>query len=72
LRRKPALGEIMSGQNRLKKDGVRKEKKTQARKRDFEQPVVGAVSPQKGQDTSNFTDREIAGPDRKENQRRQE
>jgi hypothetical protein len=63
---------MMSGQNRLKKDGVRKEKKTQARKRDFEQPVVGAVSPQKGQDTSNFTDGEIAGPDWKENQRRQE
>ena len=61
----------MSGRNRLKKDGVRKEKKTQARKRDFEQPVVDAVSPQKGQDRSNFTDGEIAGPDSKENQRRQ-
>jgi hypothetical protein len=63
---------MMSGQNRLKKDGVRKEKKTQARKRDFEQPVVGAVNPQKGQDTANFPDGEIAGRDRKENQRRQE
>ena len=51
----------MSGQNRLKKDGARKEKKTQARKRDFEQPVVGAVTPQKAQDTSNFTDGETAG-----------
>jgi hypothetical protein len=62
----------MSGDNRLKKDGTRKEKKTQARKRDFEQPVVGAVSPQRGQDTSNFTDGEIAGPDWKEHQRRHE
>jgi hypothetical protein len=51
---------------------VRKEKKTQARKRDFEQPVIGAVSPQKGQDASNFTDGEIAGPNWKENQRRQD
>jgi hypothetical protein len=62
----------MSGQKRLKKDGVRKEKKIQARKRDSEQPVVGAVNPQKGQDTSNSTDGEIAGPAWKENQRRQE
>jgi hypothetical protein len=62
----------MSGQNRLKKDGMRKEKKTQARKRDFQQPVVGAVSPQKGQDTSNFSDGENAGPDWKESQRRQD
>jgi hypothetical protein len=62
----------MSGQNRLKKDGVRKEKKTQARKRDVEQPVVGAVRPQKGQDTSSFTDGEIARPDWKQNQRRQD
>jgi hypothetical protein len=62
----------MSGQNRLKKDGMRKEKKTQARKRDFQQPVVGAVSPQKGQDTSNFSDGENAGPDWKENERRQD
>jgi hypothetical protein len=62
----------VSGDKQLKKDGARKEKKTQARKRDFEQPVVGAVHPQKGQDTSNFTDGDIAGPDWKENQRRQE
>jgi hypothetical protein len=61
----------MSGQNRLKKDGTRKEKKTQARKRDVEQPVVGAVSPQRAQDTSNFTDGEIAGADWKENERKQ-
>jgi hypothetical protein len=62
----------MSGHDRLKKDGARKEKKTQARTRDFEQPIVGAVSPQKGQDTSNFTDGEIAGPDWKERDRREE
>jgi hypothetical protein len=62
----------VSGHKQLKKDGARKEKKTQARKRDFEQPVVGAVSPQKGQDTSNFTDGEVAGPDWKKDQRGQE
>jgi hypothetical protein len=62
----------MSGHNRLKKDGARKEKKTQARKRDFEQPVVNAVSPQKARDTSNFTDGEIAGAAWKENQRKQD
>jgi hypothetical protein len=62
----------MSGQNRLKKDGTRKEKKTQARTRDVEQAVLGAVSPQKAQDTSNFTDGEIAGADRKEHQRKQD
>jgi hypothetical protein len=62
----------MSGHKQLKKDGTRKEKKTQARKRDFAQPIVGAVAPQKGQDTSNFTDGGIAGPDWKEKQRHQE
>jgi hypothetical protein len=51
----------VSGHNQLKKDGQRKDKKTQARKRDFEQPIVGAVSPQHAQDTSNFTDGDIAG-----------
>jgi hypothetical protein len=49
-----------------------KRKKTQARKRDFEQPVVNAASPQKAQDTSNFTDGEIAGANWKENQRKQD
>ena len=51
----------MSGDKQLKKDGQRKEKKTQARKGDFEQPVVGAAAPARAQDTSNFTDREIVG-----------
>jgi hypothetical protein len=62
----------MSGQNRLKKDGGRKEKKTQARKRDFEQPIVGAVTRQRAQDTSNFDGSEIAGKDQKESQRPRE
>jgi hypothetical protein len=53
----------VSGHKQHKKDGQRKEKSTQQRKRDFEQPVVGAVAPQRGQDTSNFTDGNIAGPD---------
>jgi hypothetical protein len=59
----------VSGHKQLKKDGGRKEKKTQARKRDFEQPVLGAVTPQRGQDTSNFTDGDIAGKDRNERPR---
>lgn len=46
----------MSGDKRSKKDGQRKEKKVQSRKRDFDQPIVGAASPQRAQDTSNFSD----------------
>jgi hypothetical protein len=53
----------VSGHKRHKKNGVRKDKATSARKRDFEQPVVGAVRPQPARDTSNLTDGEIAGPD---------
>jgi hypothetical protein len=53
----------MSGHNRQKKDGQRKEKQLKARKRDFEQPIVGAETKQSGRDVSNFTDGEIAGPD---------
>jgi hypothetical protein len=53
----------MSGHNRKKKDGERQDSKIKARQRDFEQPVIGAVTPQSGRDTSNFTDGDIAGPD---------
>jgi hypothetical protein len=53
----------MSGDKQLKKDGHRKDKKHKARKRDFEQPIVGAIAPQRAQDTSNFTDGDIAGAD---------
>jgi hypothetical protein len=62
----------MSGHNRKKKSGHRTEKQSSARKRDFEQPVLGSVTRQRGQDTSNFTDGQIAGPDwkRKERQER--
>jgi hypothetical protein len=49
----------VAGHKQLKKDGHRKEKKTQARKRDFEQPIVGAESRQRGQDTSNFSEAQI-------------
>jgi hypothetical protein len=59
----------VSGHKQHKKDGARKDKQVKARKRDFEQPVVGAVMPQRGQDTSNFTDGEIAGPNWKEKTR---
>jgi hypothetical protein len=54
----------MSGNKQLKKDGRRKEKKVQARKRDFEQPIVGAASPQRAQDTSNLSDNGIADRER--------
>ena len=62
----------MSGHNRKKKDGNRTEKEARARKRDFEQPVLAAERKQRGQDVSNFTDGQIAGPDwkRKERQER--
>ena len=56
----------MSGQKQHKKDGQRKDKQSKARKRDFEQPVRGAVEPQRAHDTSNFTDGEIAGPNWKD------
>lgn len=48
-----------------KKDGVRKEHKNRARKRDLEQPIVGSVTRERGQATSNFTDGDIAGADHK-------
>jgi len=53
----------VSGHTRHKKDGSRKEKQVRARRRDFDQPGVGAVQPQAARDTSNLTDGEIAGPD---------
>ena len=46
-----------------KKDGQRKEHDTKARKRDFEQPIVGSATRQRATDVSNLTDRDIAGPD---------
>lgn len=54
---------IVSGHKHRKRNGARKEKQTRARRRDFEQPIVGSVTPQSARDTSNFTDGEIAGPD---------
>ncbi len=62
----------MSGHNRSKKDGERKEKQTRARKRDFEQPILGSESKERGQATSNFTDGQMAGPDWKRKVRRPE
>jgi hypothetical protein len=53
----------MSGHNRARKDGRRTEKATAQRKRDFEQPVLGPVTKERAQATSNLTDGEIAGPD---------
>jgi hypothetical protein len=46
-----------------KKDGARTEHATRERRRDFEQPVAGSVTPERGQATSNFTDGAIAGAD---------
>lgn len=53
----------MSGHKHHKKEGVRKEKKSARRRRDFEQPIVGSVSRERAQATSNFTDGDIAGGD---------
>jgi hypothetical protein len=56
-------GQHVSGHKQHKKDGERKDKQTKARKQAFEQPIVGSVTPQRAQDTSNLTDGQIAGPD---------
>jgi hypothetical protein len=56
-------GQHVSGHKQHKKDGQRKDKQVKARKQDSEQPIVGSVTPQRAQDTSNLTDGEIAGPD---------
>ena len=53
----------MSGHNRRKKAGERKEKQIRARKQDFEQPIVGSVTASRADATSNFTDGDIAGGD---------
>lgn len=55
----------MSGHKQLKKDGARKDRSERMRKRDFEQPIVGSVTRERAQATSNFTDGEIAGADHK-------
>ena len=54
----------MSGDKQLKKDGQRKEKKAQARQRDFEQPIVGSGTPERAQDTSNFSEHDTADTER--------
>jgi hypothetical protein len=59
----------MSGHNRKKKEGQRTDKKSAARKRDFEQPILGSETKQQGIATSNFTDGNIAGPDWKRKDR---
>ena len=60
-----AIGAGMSGNKQHKKDHSRKEHATRRRRRDFEQPIVGAVTPERGLATSNFTDGELAGGDHK-------
>jgi hypothetical protein len=59
----------MPEKKRAKKHGMRKEKITARRRRDFEQPIAGSVTPERGQATSNFTDGEIAGGDWKHDER---
>lgn len=56
----------MSGDKQLKKDGQRKEKKAQARQRDFEQPIVGSGTRQRAQDTSNFSEHDTADDERRD------
>ena len=62
----------MSGQKQLKKDGERKDKRSKSRQADFEQPIVGSVTPQRAQDTSNFTDGDIAGAGSEQQSRNEE
>jgi len=59
----------MSGHNRTKKAGARTDKKSAARRRDREQPILGSETKQPGRDVSNFTDGNIAGPDWKRKDR---
>ena len=59
----------MSGHKQAKKAGARKEKSTDQRHRDFDQPVAGSDTRERGQATSNFTDGEIAGADHKHDAR---
>jgi hypothetical protein len=66
-----ALPADMSGHNRKKKDHARTEKAAERRKRDFDQPVLGSETKQRGQDVSNFTDGNIAGPDWKRKDRQE-
>jgi hypothetical protein len=60
-----ATAAYMAGHKQHKKDHSRKEHATTRRRRDFEQPVVGSVTPERGVATSNFTDGDIPGPDHK-------
>lgn len=55
----------MSGRKQHKKDHARKEHAVARRHRDFDQPVARAVTRERGQATSNFTDGEVAGGDHK-------
>jgi hypothetical protein len=48
-----------------KKDGARTDKAAHRRQRDFDQPIVGSVTPERGSHTSNFTDGDIPGADHK-------
>ena len=59
----------MSGQKQHKKDGMRKEKKTQRRREAFQQPIIGSVTPQPARDVSNLTDGEIAGAEKPDAER---
>jgi hypothetical protein len=52
----------MASQHRRRKGGVRKDKKVRLRNRGSEQPILGSVTRERGQATSNFTDGELAGP----------
>jgi hypothetical protein len=53
----------MSGHTHRKKDGHRTEHQTTRRNRESAQPVMQSVTPARGNDVSNFTDGEVAGPD---------
>jgi hypothetical protein len=56
---------VMAGHKQHKKDHARKEHAVARRRRDFGQPIARAETPERAQATSNFTDGETAGGDRK-------
>jgi hypothetical protein len=55
----------MAGHKQHKKGHSRKEHAVARRRGDFEQPIAGSVTPERGHATSNFTDGDIAGGDHK-------
>jgi hypothetical protein len=55
----------MSDKDRQKKDGERKDKKNQQRRKSENEIVQGASAPQQARDASNLTDKQPGAADKK-------